>query len=72
MMNANSVKDRLIEASGNIKTKLGICCHKRCFHRAVADIVFPQINLKRCLCEKHLIEFQKMELKGYIQKESEK
>ena len=71
MMKANSVKDRLIEASGNIKTKLGICCHKRCFHRAVAEIVFPAINVKRCLCSKHLLEFEKLELKGYIQEECE-
>ena len=66
------MKDRIIGVIGDVKTKLGICSHKACFHRAVADIVFPSINVKRCLCSKHLLEFEKLELKGYIQEEREK
>ena len=65
------MKDKLVGVIGEVKTKLGICSHKRCFHGAIADIVFPKINITRSLCEKHLLEFQKMELKGYIQEECE-
>lgn len=61
------VKNKLIEIIGDVKTKLGICSHKKCFHRACAEIVFSAINVKRCLCSKHLLEFEKLELKGYIQ-----
>lgn len=65
------MKDKLNAAVGNIKTKLGLCCRTGCFHRSTVDVSFPQINVKRGLCDKHLLEFQKMELKGFIESEVE-
>lgn len=65
------MKDKLNAAVGNIKTKLGLCCCTRCFHRAIVDVEFPRINVKRSLCNKHLLEFHKMELKGFIESEVE-
>lgn len=53
------MKDKLIVLNEAIKTKLGLCCSKGCFHRAVVDVNLPQVNIKRCLCDKHLKKLQK-------------
>lgn len=65
------MSDRLIRLNAYIKTKLGLCCRTGCFHKSTVDVSFPQINVKRGLCDKHLLEFQKMELKGFIESEVE-
>lgn len=54
------MKDLYIRLNANIKMFLGICNSKKCYRKAVADIYIPQIDTKRCLCKKHLLEFQKM------------
>ena len=43
------MKDRINAIIADVKTKLGVCCYKGCFHRAVVDVEFPQINVKRKL-----------------------
>lgn len=57
------MKDKINVAIGTIKNKLGICCCTGCFHKSVAHIELPQVNVKRELCDKHLKELQK-ELSG--------
>lgn len=60
------MKDRLIVLNAAIKTKLGLCCSKGCFHKAVADVSLPQVNVKRGLCNKHLKELRKHFMGGKI------
>ena len=65
------MKDRINAIIADVKTKLGVCCYKGCFHRAVVDVEFPQINVKRGMCKKHLFEFQKNQLRECVKKEVE-
>lgn len=56
-----------------IKKFLGLCEYKHCFHRSIAEINIPAINVKRGICNKHLQEIMKIsskhndgEPKGFI------
>ena len=62
------MKNLYIRLTANIKRFLGICNSKKCYKKAVADIYIPAIDTKRCLCGKHLLEFQKMDLISSIYK----
>lgn len=62
------MKDLYIRLNANIKMFLGMCNSKKCYKKAVADIYIPQIDTKRCLCDNHLLEFQKMNLINSIKK----
>ncbi|MBC2456147.1 hypothetical protein [Clostridium beijerinckii] len=59
------MNEKLNALSAKIKNKVGLCCSKGCFHRATVNVTFPQINVTRGLCDKHLLELQKMELNGF-------
>ena len=52
------MKSKWIRALAFIKSKLGICCSDKCFKRAAIEINIPTVKVKRCLCEKHALEFQ--------------
>jgi hypothetical protein len=52
------MKNKWIRALACIKSKLGICCTDKCFKRAVVEINISAVKVKRCLCEKHALEFQ--------------
>ncbi|NFG59681.1 hypothetical protein FC778_13445 [Clostridium botulinum] len=54
------MRNKLIAWNVAIKTKLGLCCSKGCFHRAVVDVNLPQVNVKRCLCDKYLRNCRKI------------
>lgn len=62
------VKDLFIEIKAKFKKILGLCNSKHCYKKATADIYLPAIDTKRCLCNKHLLEFQKMDLIRAIHK----
>lgn len=62
------MKDLFIEINAKLKKILGLCNSKHCYKRAIADIYIPAIDTKRCLCDKHLLEFQKMDLISSIRK----
>ncbi|WP_194190827.1 hypothetical protein [Clostridium chrysemydis] len=51
-----AIKERILK----IKTKLGICTTTGCFRRAAYDVEAPALGIKRCMCEKHLNEFEKL------------
>lgn len=61
------MKDIFIRLNAAVKMKLGICCSKGCHRKATADIYISAIKTKRCLCNKHLLDFQKMNLKSHIE-----
>lgn len=52
------MKIKWIRATAFIKSKLGICCSDKCFGRAVVEVNIPAVKVKRCLCEKHALEFK--------------
>ena len=54
------MKDLFIEINAKLKKILGLCNSKRCYKKATADIYIPVIDTKRCLCDKHLLEFHRI------------
>lgn len=56
------MKDLYIRLNANIKMLLGMCNSKHCYKKSIAEIYIPKIDTKRCLCEDHLVEFQRMNL----------
>lgn len=62
------MKDLFVEINAKLKKLLGICNSKHCYKRATMDIYIPAIETTRCLCDKHLSEFQKMGVKFYSRK----
>lgn len=62
------MKDLFIEINAKLKNILGLCNSKHCYKRATADIYMPVIDTKRCLCDKHLSEFQNIGLISSIHK----
>lgn len=56
----------LIEAGIFIKGKLGLCNSKGCYRKAVEDIEIECINIKRCLCKKHLEQYKELTKKYSI------
>lgn len=50
----------LIEASVFIKNRLGLCNSKGCYRKAVEEIDIECINIKRCLCKKHLEQYKEL------------
>lgn len=52
------MKNKWIRFLVFLKSKLGICCSDRCFQRATVEINITAVKVKRCLCEKHALEFQ--------------
>lgn len=55
------MKDLYIKVHEKIKMALGLCNSKGCHKKATANIYFKQIDVKRNLCNKHLLEIQKMD-----------
>lgn len=56
----------LIETSVFIKNRLGLCNTKGCYRKAVEEIEIECINIKRCLCKKHLEQYKELTKKYYI------
>lgn len=56
------MKNLYIRLTTKIKRFLGICNSKKCYKKAVVDFYIPSIDTKRCLCRKHFLEFQKIDL----------
>jgi len=44
---------------GGLKNKLGLCCSNGCYHKAKKSVNLEEINIKRKLCNKHFLEFDK-------------
>ena len=62
------MKDLFIEINAKLKKILGLCNSKHCYKRAIADSYRAAIDSKRCLCDKHLLEGQKMDGMGCVWK----
>jgi len=45
---------------------LGICNTRGCYNKATTDVFIPMVKVKRCLCDKHLLELQKQDLFNFI------
>lgn len=56
----------IIEASVFIKNRLGLCNTKGCYRKAVEEIEIECINIKRCLCKKHLGQYKELTKKYSI------
>ena len=56
----------IIEASVFIKNRLGLCNSKGCYRKAVEEIEIECINVKRCLCKKHLEQYKELTKKYSI------
>lgn len=50
----------MIGASTFIKSKLGLCNSKSCYRKAVGEVEIECINIKRCLCKKHLKQYKEL------------
>lgn len=48
------MKGLILGAKAFIKKKLGLCSTKGCHEKAIGEITIDCINIKRCLCKKHL------------------
>ena len=50
----------IIEASVFIKNRFGLCNTKGCYRKAAEEIEIECINIKRCLCKKHLEQYKEL------------
>lgn len=59
------MKGIILEAKALIKKKLGLCNTKGCYEKSIEEIKIDCINVKRCLCKKHLELYKELTGKKY-------
>lgn len=59
------MKGILIKANVLIKNTLGLCNTKGCYEKSSGEIRIDCINVKRCLCKKHLSLYKELIEKSY-------
>lgn len=59
------MKGIILEARTFIKRNLGLCNTKGCYKKAIGEIRIDCINVKRCLCKKHLELYKELTRKNY-------
>lgn len=63
------MKEFINETKAFIKRKLGLCNAKGCYEKAVKDIELERINVKRCLCKKHLEKYKELFKEDHIEEQ---
>lgn len=60
------MKGIFVRMSATFWKLIGICNSKGCYKRATTNVIISNIKVKRCLCDKHLLELQKQDLFNFI------